>query len=418
MGQTITEKILARAAGRDTVEPGEFVNARFDVIFAGDLGSGIHETMARIGVDRVCDPERVFITMDHHVPSSSIDSATSAQAARQFAENYGIKHFYEMGRGGIMHAIFMEEGYMLPGDVIAGGDSHSVTAGAIGAFATGLGVVDMGCLMATGEMWLRVPETIRIEFEGRRDPAVTGKDLMLYTIGQIGTDGALYQTMEFGGPVVAGLSMDERLTMANMAVEAGAKNGIFEPDDVTRRFLEGRAKRPFTEYHSDPDIQYCDVIRFDCSRIEPQVALPHSPGNVKPAREVKDVKVNQVVIGSCTNGRISDLRQAASVLRGKRVHPDVRVVVIPATQQTWLQADKEGLLGVFIESGCLVCPPTCGPCFGGHMGVIAEGEVAISTTNRNFRGRMGHPNSYVYLASPATAAASAIKGQIVDPRDL
>lgn len=317
MGQTITQKILSRASGRDRVEPGEFVNARFDVIFAGDLGSGIHETMAKIGADRVCDPERVFMTMDHHVPSSSIDSAASAKAARQFAARYGVKHFYEMGRGGIMHAVFIEEGYMLPGDAIAGADSHSVTAGAVGAFATGFGSVDMGCLIATGEMWLRVPETVRFELEGCRAPSVTGKDLILYILGMIGTDGALYKTMEFGGPVVAGLSMDERLTMANMTVEAGAKNGIFEPDNVTYEFLKGRAKRPYVAYNSDPDAPYSDVISIECSEVEPMVALPHSPGNVRPAREVKDVKVDQVVIGSCTNGRISDLRQAAAVLRGR-----------------------------------------------------------------------------------------------------
>lgn len=420
VGMTITEKIIAAHAGKEEVRPGELVNVKVDLVLANDITAPLAiQQFRKIGVKRVFDPERVVLVPDHFTPNKDIKSAEQAKIVRDFAREQGLLNYFEVGRMGIEHVLLPEEGLVVPGDLVIGADSHTCTYGALAAFSTGVGSTDLACAMALGETWLRVPETLRFVFYGRpSDPWVSGKDLILYTIGQIGVEGARYKAMEFTGEAISGLSMEGRLTMANMAIEAGAKNGIFEPDDVTREYVKGRAKREPRWYYSDPDARYAAVYEYDASKIEPQVALPHLPSNTHPVREVSDVQIDQAVIGSCTNGRIEDLRIAARVLAGKHVNPNVRLIVIPGSQRVYRQALDEGLIATFIDAGAAVSTPTCGPCLGGHMGILASGERAISTTNRNFVGRMGDPKSEVYLANPAVAAASAILGRIAHPEEV
>jgi len=417
--QTITQKILAAHCGRDSVAPGEFVNVTLDLLVGNDITAPIAiEQFRRIGADHVFDRDRIVLVPDHSTPNKDINSAQQCLAMRAFAREQHLSRYFEVGRMGIEHALIPEQGLVTAGDCVIGADSHTCTYGALGAFATGVGSTDLAAAMATGETWLRVPESVQFVFDGERRPWVGGKDLILYTIGRIGVSGALYQAMEFTGPAIRALPMADRLTMCNMAIEAGAKNGIIEPDDITRAYLDGRAQRPGVFLTSDPDAEYVVVHEFDCAQIEPQVAFPHLPENAWPISEVGEVRIDQAIIGSCTNGRLEDLRVAAQVLRGRKVHPDVRLVVIPATQQVYREALHEGLIDIFLEAEAAVSTPTCGPCLGGHMGVLAEGERAIATTNRNFVGRMGHPKSEVYLSGPAVAAASAVLGRIGGPAEL
>ncbi|HFD38696.1 MAG TPA: 3-isopropylmalate dehydratase large subunit [Anaerolineae bacterium] len=417
MGFTLAEKILAAHGGKP-VRAGQFVDVRVDVVLANDITAPIAiREFERLGVERVFDPERVVMVNDHFAPNKDIKSAQQCQTVRRFARSQRMPHFYDVGRMGIEHVLLPEQGLVLPGDVVVGADSHTCTYGALGAFATGMGSTDIAVAMATGQIWMRVPETIRVVYGGELQPWVGGKDLILYTIGQIGVSGARYKAIEFAGPAAA-LSMAGRFTMANMAIEAGAKAGLFAVDRATLDYVEGRADRPFTVYEADADAEYAQVLEIDVGQIEPQVAFPHLPENVRPVSQAGEVPIDQVVIGSCTNGRLEDLRVAAQVLRGRRVHPDVRCIVIPGSQQVYLDALREGLVETLIEAGAIVSTPTCGPCLGGHMGVLAAGERAVSTTNRNFRGRMGHPDSEVYLAGPAVAAASAVAGRIVHPGSL
>jgi len=421
---TLAEKILAdhladdQGSGRE-VWPGDLVEVRVDVVLANDITAPIAmEEFARLGVERVFDPERVVLVADHFVPNKDIQSAEQCKAMREFARAQGLAHFYDAGRMGIEHVLLPDEGLVVPGDVVVGADSHTCTYGALGAFATGMGSTDTAVAMSTGQIWMRVPETMRLVYHGTLQPWVGGKDLILFTIGQLGVSGALYESMEFTGPAVEALSMAGRFTMANMAIEAGAKAGLFSPDDTTRAYLEGRATRPYVEYKADAEAQYAQVVEIDVGSIEPQVAFPFSPENARPVSQAGEVYVDQVVIGSCTNGRLEDLRVAAELLRGRSVHPDVRCIIIPGSQEVYAEALREGLLEVFVEAGAAVSTPTCGPCLGGHMGVLAAGEKAVSTTNRNFRGRMGHPESEVYLGGPAVAAASAIRGRIAGPQEV
>ncbi|MCR4406198.1 MAG: 3-isopropylmalate dehydratase large subunit [Anaerolineae bacterium] len=419
MGMTLAEKILAAHAGLEEVHPGQFVEVVVDVVLSNDITAPIAiREFEELGVERVFDPQRVVMVADHFAPNKDIKSAAQCLQVRQFARAQGLPHHFDVGRMGIEHVLLPEQGLVLPGDVVVGADSHTCTYGALGAFATGMGSTDIAVAMATGRVWMRVPETMRIIYHGELQPWVGGKDLILYTIGRIGVSGALYQAMEFAGPAVEGLSMAGRFTMANMAIEAGAKAGLFAVDEVTRAYVDGRATRPYRVYQADADAACAQVIEIDVSQIEPQVAFPHLPENTRPVSQANGLPIDQVVIGSCTNGRLEDLRVAAQVLRGRRVHPDVRCIIIPGSQQVYLDALREGLVEVFIEAGAAVSTPTCGPCLGGHMGVLAAGERAVSTTNRNFRGRMGHPESEVYLAGPAVAAASAVAGRIVHPCDL
>jgi 3-isopropylmalate/(R)-2-methylmalate dehydratase large subunit len=366
----------------------------------------------------VFDPERVVMVADHFAPNKDIQSAEQCRVMRQFAQEHRVLHHYDVGRMGIEHVLLPEQGLVLPGDVVIGADSHTCTYGALGAFATGMGSTDIAVAMATGRTWMRVPETIRILYEGELQPWIGGKDLILYTIGQIGVAGARYKAIEFAGSAVEALTMDGRLTMANMAIEAGAKTGLFAVDDVARAYVEERAKRPYNPFEADADATYAQVLKIDASRIEAQVAFPHLPENARPVQQAGEVRIDQAIIGSCTNGRLEDLKVAADVLGGRRVHPDVRCIIIPGSQSVYLNALRQGLVEVLVEAGAAVSTPTCGPCLGGHMGVLAAGERAVSTTNRNFRGRMGHPQSEVYLAGPAVAAASAVAGRIVHPEEL
>ncbi|RKO66073.1 3-isopropylmalate dehydratase large subunit [Desulfofundulus salinus] len=419
MPMTITEKILAAHAGLDRVEPGQLINVRVDLVLGNDITAPVAiKEFRRIGVEKVFDRERVVLVPDHFVPNKDIKSAEQAKILRDFARQQQLTHYFEVGRMGIEHCLLPEQGLVGPGDVVIGADSHTCTYGALGAFATGVGSTDLAAAMALGEIWLKVPESIKFVYYGELQPWVGGKDLILYTIGQIGVDGALYQAMEFTGPAIETLSMDGRLTMANMAVEAGAKNGIVPPDEITLDYVKGRARRPYRVYQSDPDARYARVYEFDVSKLEPQVAFPHLPSNVRPVSQAGHVEIQQVVIGSCTNGRLEDLRLAARVLQGKKVHPDVRLIVIPGTQEVYRTALKEGLIEIFIDAGAAVSTPTCGPCLGGHMGILAAGERCLATTNRNFVGRMGHPESEVYLSNPAVAAASAILGRIAAPQEV
>jgi len=419
MGMTITEKILAIHAGLSNTCPGELVNASIDLIMGHDLSTplAIHE-MERIGADKVFDPEKIVLVPDHFTPNKDIKAAEACKRMREFAKQQGISHYYEVGEMGISHALLPEKGLVLPGDVVVGGDSHTCTYGALGAFATGVGSTDLAAAMVTGELWFKVPKSTKFVYYGKRQKWVSGKDLILYTIGDIGVDGVLYGAMEFVGEAAAVLPMSDRLTMANMAVEAGAKNGIFQPDNITEAYFKSRTKRSYPIVESDPDAVYADTFEYDVGQIEPQVAFPFKPSNTKPISQVENITIDQVVIGSCTNGRIEDLRIAAQVLKGHKTAPYVRLLVIPATQETYRQAVKEGLVEIFLDAKAVISTPTCGPCVGGHMGVLAKGERAISTTNRNFIGRMGHPESEVYLCNPAVAAASAVKGRIAHPEEI
>ncbi len=416
---TVAEKILAAHAGLDEVRPGQLVECDLDLVLSNDVTTPIAvREFRRIGVPRVFDPQRVVLVPDHYVPNKDIKSAEQAKIVRDFAHDQGISHFYEVGCMGVEHALLPEQGVVGAGDLVIGADSHTCTYGALGAFSTGVGSTDAGVGMATGKAWFKVPETIKFVVDGHLAPGVTGKDLILHIIGLIGVDGALYKAMEFTGSAIEALPMDERLSISNMAIEAGGKAGLIPVDDVTRAYLDARAERPFVAYHSDPDAQFSEVIQIDAADVVPTVAFPHLPSNTRPATEARDVQIDQAVIGSCTNGRLRDMRQAAEVLRGRTVSPRVRCIVIPATQAVYQACVDEGLMDVFLAANCAVSTPTCGPCLGGYMGILAAGERAIATTNRNFVGRMGHPTSEVYLASPAVAAASAVMGHIAIPEDL
>ena len=415
---TLVEKILAAHTDKKKVSPGEFINARVDLILANDITAPIAiREFRQVGVDRVFDPKKVVMVPDHFVPCKDIASAEQVKMMQEFAYEQGILYF-ELGQMGIEHVLLPEQGLVLPGDVVIGADSHTCTYGALGAFATGMGSTDIAAAMATGDIWMKVPPTMKLVYHGNLRKWVGGKDLILYTIGDIGVDGALYSAMEFAGETIDALSMDGRFTMANMAIEAGAKTGLFRVDDKTQLYIKSRAKRPYKVYEPDNDAEYSQVVEYDVSAIEPQVALPHSPANTKPVSQVGDIEINQAVIGSCTNGRLEDLRLAARILKGGKVHPRVRCIIIPGTQQVYLDALTEGLIEIFIRAGAVVSTPTCGPCLGGHMGILATGERCISTTNRNFVGRMGSPKSEVYLSNPAVAAASAIAGKIISPQEI
>ena len=419
MAMTITEKILAAHAGVDRVEPGELIEVDVDFSLANDITAPIAiERFRQAGAEKIYDAARVALVPDHFVPNKDIESAAQCQLLREFAAEHKLPHFFEVGRMGIEHALLPEQGLVLPGDVVIGADSHTCTYGGLGAFATGVGSTDLAAVMITGRIWFRVPASIKFIYHGKLRPWVTGKDLILYTIGQIGVDGARYRAMEFTGPVISQLSMDQRLTMANMAIEAGAKNGIIAPDDCTRAFVEERAQRTYKFYQSDDHALYEQVINYDVSEIEPQVALPSSPANSQPVSSLGEIRIDQVVIGSCTNGRLEDLTAAAEILKDRRIASGVRCLIIPATQAIYRQAMDEGLFAIFLEAEAAISTPTCGPCLGGHMGILAAGERAVATTNRNFVGRMGHPQSEVYLASPAVAAASAVLGRIASPEEL
>ncbi len=424
MGHTLAEKIIAaHVVGHDApptdVWPGDLVEVAVDLVLANDITAPIAiQEFEKLGVSSVFDPERIVLVPDHFTPNKDIKSAEQCQALRQFARGQNLANYFEVGRMGIEHVLLPEQGLVVPGDVVVGADSHTCTYGALGAMATGMGSTDIAVAMATGQVWMRVPETLRIVYTGERQRWVGGKDLILETIGQIGVSGARYMAMEFTGPAIADLSMDGRFTMANMAIEAGGKAGLFAVDESTEAYVAAHASRAGVAYTADSDAAYRDTIEIDVSQIEPSVAFPHLPENVRPAREGTNIKIDQVVIGSCTNGRLEDLRAATEILRGRSVHPDVRCIVIPGSQQVYLDALREGLTEALVTAGAVVSTPTCGPCLGGHMGILAAGERAVSTTNRNFRGRMGHPDSEVYLSGPPVAAASAIAGHIATPEEV
>ncbi len=420
MGMTMTQKILAAHAGLDSVEAGQLIEAQLDLVLGNDITSpvAIHEMDGKMKDASVFDKDKVALVLDHFVPNKDIKSAEHCKCVREFAARHEITNFFDVGEMGIEHALLPEKGLVVAGDVVIGADSHTCTYGALGAFSTGVGSTDMAAGMATGKAWFKVPSAIKIELSGKLQKWVSGKDVILHIIGMIGVDGALYQSMEFTGDGVASLSMDDRFTIANMAIEAGGKNGIFPVDEAAIQYMKEHSMRPFKIYEADEDAKYAREIRLDLSSIRPTVAFPHLPENTRTIDEVGDVAIDQVVIGSCTNGRIEDLRTAAAVLAGRKVKKGLRAIVIPATQKIYLQAMEEGLLKTFIEAGAVVSTPTCGPCLGGYMGILAEGERCVSTTNRNFVGRMGHVKSEVYLASPAVAAASAVTGKISGPEEL
>ena len=419
MPMTITEKILAAHAGREIVSPGELIQVNVDLALANDitapLAIGVFD---RLGAREVFDRERIALVPDHFVPNKDIESAQQVKLTREFARKHRIKHFFELGETGIEHVILPEKGLVSPGDLVIGADSHTCTYGALGAFSAGVGSTDLGAILATGKTWLKVPATIKLIYEGLLPPWVGGKDLILYTLGLLGVSGAVYHSLEFTGEVIGQLSMAHRFTMANMAVEAGAKNGIFEPDGITKEYMEGRSDRPGNFLKSDPDTYYEKEFKITVDDMESQVALPHSPDNVRPISEIGSVSLDQVFLGSCTNGRLEDLRDAAHLLKGRKVADGVRFIVIPGSPSIYREAIKEGIVETLLDVGAVIGPPCCGPCLGGHMGILAEGERALSTSNRNFVGRMGHPKSEVYLASPVVAAASAVTGAIASPEEL
>lgn len=416
---TMAEKILAAHAGLEEVVPGQLIECDLDLVLSNDVTSPIAiKEFNKVGVEKVFDPTKIALVPDHYVPNKDIAAAEQAKMTREFAHAQGITHYYEVGCMGVEHALLPEQGVVGAGDLIIGADSHTCTYGALGAFATGAGSTDAAIGYATGKAWFKVPESILFNINGELRPGVTGKDIILHIIGMIGVDGALYAAMEFRGNAIENLSMDERLSISNMAIEAGGKAGLIAVDDVTRKYMDGRVEKPYTEYHSDPDAQYAKVYDIDAADIVPTVAFPHLPSNTRPASEARDITIDQSVIGSCTNGRIEDMRQAAEILKGRKVHPNVRCIIIPATQQVYRQCIDEGLMDIFLDANCAVSTPTCGPCLGGYMGILAAGERAIATTNRNFVGRMGDPTSEVYLSSPVVAAASAILGHIGLPEDL
>ena len=419
MGMTMTQKILAAHAGLESVKAGDLIEAKLDLVLGNDVTTPVAvDVFDKAGFTRVFDKDKIAIVLDHYTPCKDIKSAQLCKTARDFAHRFHISHFFDVGTVGIEHALLPEKGIVGPGDCIIGADSHTCTYGALGAFSTGVGSTDMAAGMAAGENWFKVPSAIKVVLKGKLQPWVSGKDVILHLIGLIGVDGALYKSLEFTGEGVHELSMDDRFTIANMAIEAGAKNGIFPVDDKTIAYITGRVNRPYNVYAADPDAEYERVVEIDLSALESTVALPHLPSNTKTVKEVAGMHIDQVVIGSCTNGRISDLRVAAQILKGRRVAEGVRCIVIPATQDIYMQCLTEGLTQTFIEAGCAVSTPTCGPCLGGHMGCMCEGERAVTTTNRNFVGRMGHVKSEVVLASPAVAAASAVKGCIASPEEL
>ena len=419
MGMTMTQKILARAAGVESCRAGELLMCRLDLVLGNDITAPVAiNEFVKMGATKVFDPAKIALIPDHFVPNKDIKSATMAKQMRDFARAQQIVHYYEVGRVGIEHALLPEQGLVAPGEVIIGADSHTCTYGAVGAFSTGVGSTDMAVGMATGECWFKVPEAVKVVLKGKMKPWVSGKDVILHLIGEIGVDGALYQSLEFTGDGVSSISMDGRLTIANMAIEAGAKNGIFPVDDICRAYLSERVTRPYTAFEPDEDAEYAKVVEIDLDQLDLTVALPHLPENTKPARECADLAIDQVVIGSCTNGRISDMRVAAQILRGHKVSDRVRCIVIPGTQQVVKDCLAEGLVDVFIDAGAIFTMPTCGPCLGGFCGVLADGERAVSTTNRNFVGRMGHTGSEIILASPAVAAASAIMGRVATPEEV
>ena len=419
MGMTMTQKILAAHAGLPAVKAGDLIEAKLDLVLGNDITTPVAvAAFDEAGLTKVFDPEKIAIVLDHYTPCKDIKSAQLCDTARKFAKRFGITHLYDVGTAGIEHALLPEKGLVGPGDCVIGADSHTCTYGALGAFSTGVGSTDMAAGMAIGENWFKVPAAIKVNLVGKLKPYVSGKDVILHLIGMIGVDGALYKSLEFVGPGVAELSMDDRFTIANMAIEAGGKNGIFPVDEKTMEYVTGRFSRPVMVYEADADAEYESEVTIDLSTLESTVSLPHLPSNTKTVSEVKGMPIQQVIIGSCTNGRISDMRAAAEILKGRKVADGVRCIVIPATQEVYLQCVREGLTEIFIESGCAFSTPTCGPCLGGHMGVMCEGERSVSTTNRNFVGRMGHVKSEVVLASPAIAAASAVKGCIADPTDL
>ena len=414
----IAEKILAAHAGLDEVVPGQLIECDLDLVLSNDVTAPIAIDECKKITNRVWDVNKVVMVPDHYTPNKDIKSAELSNRVRKFVREQGITHYWEVGRVGVEHALLPEQGVCVPGDLIIGADSHTCTYGALGCFSTGVGSTDAGVGLATGRAWFKVPESIKFVIDGELAEGVTGKDIILYIIGKIGVDGALYKAMEFTGSAIRNLSMEGRLTISNMAIEAGGKAGIIEVDDITRAYIGPRAEREWVEYHSDPDAQYSQVINIDAADIQPTVALPSLPSNTKPASECRDITIDQVVIGSCTNGRIEDMRQAAAVLKGRTVHPNVRCIIIPATQEVVRQCYEEGLTQIFLDAQCAISAPTCGPCLGGHMGCLAAGERAIATTNRNFVGRMGDPTSEVVLSNPAVAAASAVAGHIALPQDL
>lgn len=419
MAMNITQKILAAHCGRDEVHPGEIIMADIDFALGNDITAPISIKILREnGIKEVFDRDRIALVPDHFAPNKDIASAQQCKELREFAHDFGITNYFELGEMGVEHVLLPEKGLVLPGELIIGADSHTCTYGALGAFSMGVGSTDLAGAMISGKVWFKVPGAIKFVIEGKLGPWVGGKDLILNIIGKMGVDGALYQSMEFTGGTIRSLSMSDRLAMCNMAIEAGAKNGIIEPDEITEEYVRGRATREWKVYSSDPDAEYLDEIRIKAPDVDLQVAFPHLPENARPVGEARGIAIDQVVIGSCTNGRLEDLQVAARVLKGRKVASGVRLIVIPATPLIYRQAMEEGLFDIFLSAGAVISPPTCGPCLGGHMGVLAEGEKAVATTNRNFVGRMGHPKSEVYLAGPPVAAASAIAGTISSPEDL
>ncbi len=419
MGMTISQKILAAHADREFVEAGELLNCKLDIILGNDVTAPVAiSEFNKLGLDRVFEQDSIVLVPDHFTPNKDIKSAEQCKIVREFAKAYGISNYFEIGQMGIEHCLLPEKGLVGPGDLIIGADSHTCTYGALGAFATGVGSTDMAAAMATGEAWFKVPESIKFIYYGKTPQWVGGKDFILHAIGDIGVDGARYMSMEFTGEAISALSMDNRFSMANMAIEAGGKNGIIAADEITLAYIKDRVRRPYKIYHSDHDAVYARTIEYDVSAMEPVVAFPHLPENTRPVSQAGDVVIDQVVIGSCTNGRIEDLEAAASILKGHKVHAEIRVIILPGTQAIYLEALRRGFIETFIEAGAVVSTPTCGPCLGGHMGILAKGERALATTNRNFVGRMGHPESEVYLCNPAVAAASAIKGRITAPWEV
>ena len=419
MAMTMTQKILAAHAGLPEVKAGQLINAKLDMVLGNDITSPVAiNEFTRSGFTGVFDTDKIAMVMDHFAPNKDIKAAQQTKQCRTFAREFHIKNYFDVGEMGIEHALLPEKGLVAPGECVIGADSHTCTYGALGAFSTGVGSTDMAAGMATGEAWFKVPSAIRFVLTGKLQPRVSGKDVILHIIGKIGVDGALYRSMEFTGPGLASLSMDDRLCIANMAIEAGAKNGIFEVDDITRAYVDERVTRPYTAFKADEDAEYDETYEINLSEIEPTVACPHLPENARLAKELGDIHPDQVVIGSCTNGRLSDMVAAAEILKGKHIAPGIRCIVIPATQAVYKDCIRLGYMDTFIDAGCAVSTPTCGPCLGGYMGVLAENEIAVSTTNRNFVGRMGHATSKIYLSSPEVAAATALCGHIVDPRDL
>jgi 3-isopropylmalate/(R)-2-methylmalate dehydratase large subunit len=420
VGSTISEKILAVHCKRKCVEAGEFIEPEVDIVLSNDVTAPLAiKEFKKTDIKKVFNKNKVVLVMDHFTPNKDILSAEHVKYVREFAKEQGIKHYYEGGNVGVEHALLPEKGIVLPGDVVVGADSHTCTYGALGAFSTGVGSTDVASVMSTGKVWFKVPPSIKFVLKGKLNKWVGGKDIILYIIGLIGVDGALYNAMEFCGPVCKKLTMSDRFTITNMAIEAGGKNGIFTPDEITKKYVEKKANRKYKFYESDKDAKYLKTIEIDCDKIFPQVSTPFLPSNAKPVKSLKKTYIDQVVIGSCTNGRIEDLRIAASIIKkGKKLNANVRTIIIPATPEIYSQALSEGLFKIFIEAGAVISAPTCGPCLGGHMGILASGEKCVSTTNRNFVGRMGHTKSEVFLASPAVAAASAIKGFIATPDDV